>query len=118
MNKKVLFIGSLITVPLLVLLGWAFEIDEAGEIVLRHDPNVVESPLVGKAATMFALEDFQGTRVDLGDLRGRPIVLNFWASWCQPCFYEHPYLVAFSREYEGRIHFVGVVPPEDEAAKS
>jgi len=116
MNKKVLLIGSLITVPLIVLLGLAFEIDEEGEVVLRHDPNVVESPLVGKAATMFALEDFQGTRVDLADLSGRPIVLNFWASWCQPCVYEHPYLVAFSREYAGRVHFVGVVPPEDEAA--
>ena len=116
MNKKVLLIGSLITVPLIVLLGLAFEIDEEGDVVLRRDPNIIESPLVGKVATTFVLEDFEGKRVDLADLRDRPIVLNFWASWCQPCVYEHPYLVAFSREYAGRVHFVGVVPPEDEAA--
>ena len=103
MNKRVLIIGSLITIPLVVLLSLAFD----------HDPNIVESPLIGKAASSFALEDFDGNRIDFADLRGKPVVLNFWASWCVPCIYENPYLVTMSKEYAGRVHFVGIVPQED-----
>ena len=103
MNKRILIVGTLITIPILVLL----------KLGLDHDPNVIESPLIGLEATQFALADFEGQVVDLTDLRGKPIVLNFWASWCQPCVYEHPHLVRASREYAGRVHFVGVVPSED-----
>ena len=41
------------------------------------------------------------------------MVLNFWASWCQPCVIEHPYLLRAAKHYEGRVSFIGVVPSED-----
>ena len=103
MNKKTLLIGSLITVPLVVVFG----------LGLGNDPNIVESPLLGKPAATFVLDDFDGNVTALADLRGKPIVLNFWASFCQPCVYETPLLVAAAARYDGRVHFIGVVPPED-----
>ena len=40
-----------------------------------------------------------GTTIDLRGLRGRPVVINFWASWCDPCRREAPDLVAFARDH-------------------
>jgi cytochrome c biogenesis protein CcmG/thiol:disulfide interchange protein DsbE len=51
------------------------------------------------AVSVPALAD--GGRVDLADHRGTPVVLNFWASWCEPCMRETPALVAFSKERPG-----------------
>jgi len=44
----------------------------------------------------------------LGDLRGYPVVLNFWASWCSPCQREAALLAAAAKARRGRVVFVGV----------
>jgi cytochrome c biogenesis protein CcmG/thiol:disulfide interchange protein DsbE len=102
-NRKVLLIGTLIVVPLLVFLALSF----------GKDPRAIDSPLVGKPAPGFALHDLGGQTVSLAELRGRPVMINFWATWCQPCIVEHPVLQAAARRYEGRVHFIGVVYQDD-----
>ena len=44
----------------------------------------------------------------LGQLRGTPVVVNFWASWCPPCIEEAPMLRAAAEEHADRIQFLGV----------
>lgn len=52
--------------------------------------------------------DPAGYETLLSQLRGTPVVVNFWGSWCGPCVEEAPHLAALAREYEGRVQFLGV----------
>lgn len=52
----------------------------------------------------------------LGALRGHPVVVNVWASWCEPCRMEFPYLQRLSAKYGKRVAFVGVDTKDDNAA--
>jgi cytochrome c biogenesis protein CcmG/thiol:disulfide interchange protein DsbE len=64
---------------------------------------------IGKTAPNFELRriDAPGT-LELASLRGKAVVLNFWASWCFPCKQEAPTLAAASRRYAGRVVVLGV----------
>ncbi len=60
----------------------------------------VVAPLVGGRAPGFDALDTAGDRVRLSDLQGRIVVLNFWATWCEPCRAEMPLLQARARDLE------------------
>jgi peroxiredoxin len=47
---------------------------------------------VGSTAPDFILDNFLGEDIQLSDFRGSPVLINFWATWCQPCRIEMPYL--------------------------
>ncbi len=66
---------------------------------------------IGKAAPTFALDDGQRS-VDLAKLRGRVVVLNFWATWCAPCIEEMPSLELLQRELP-QVQVVAVASMED-----
>jgi len=64
---------------------------------------------LGQAAPPLALPDPEGRRLDLASLRGRVVLVNFWASWCAPCLEEIPELAEAWREHRGRcLEIVGV----------
>jgi cytochrome c biogenesis protein CcmG/thiol:disulfide interchange protein DsbE len=63
----------------------------------------------GHDAPDFVLTDLQGQTVKLSDLRGKAVVLNFWATWCPPCKQEIPWLVELQKRYGGQgLQIVGV----------
>jgi len=78
----------------------------------------VDTPLVGQAAPDIAGATLGGGSFDLAALRGRWVVVNFFASWCPPCQQEEPELVAFAYAHRspGDAALVGVV--FDDAASS
>lgn len=53
----------------------------------------------GKVAPAFTLTDLDGKKVSLSDFKGRPVLLNFWATWCGPCKVEMPWFEEFHKQY-------------------
>jgi cytochrome c biogenesis protein CcmG, thiol:disulfide interchange protein DsbE len=65
-------------------------------------------PAVGLTAPDFELATLDGGTVQLSDLRGTPVVLNFWATWCGPCRRELPSLQTAAESYAGRVVILGI----------
>jgi len=108
MNRKVLLLGLAAVLPLVgVLLA-----------NIKRDPNPVlqRSPLVGRAAPPFSLLPVGGgPPISLEGLRGKPVVVNFWATWCAPCLQEHDVLQQAARAHGAQVQFLGVVYDDEEA---
>lgn len=79
----------------------------------------IPAPRQGFLAPDFELQDGQGNAVRLSDLRGQPVLVNFWASWCPPCQAEMPAMQAVHERYaeEGFVILaVNVTAQDSEAA--
>ena len=91
--------AAAVAIPLLALLAFG----------LGRDPNAAASPLLNRPAPTFTLRTLDDGAISLAALRGRPVVLNFWASWCPSCKAEHAALRDAWRQYRPKIQFVGVL---------
>ena len=88
-SRLVFGIAVVFVVGLLLLLSWA--------VHQRGAP-----PLASGSAPEFDMTTFDGQRITLADLKGKPVVVNFWASWCIPCRDEAPGLQRAWEQYHDR----------------
>lgn len=95
------FVPPILAALLVAVLAYALLKPQGG------DPG---GPLVGKAAPNFNLKMLDGGTLSLASLKGRPVVVNFWASWCPPCRDEAPLLAQLSgQQSAGGLAVVGVL---------
>ncbi len=84
---------------------WVGRVPQGSAAAIRGLPA---APAVGHPAPDFTLTTVAGETFTLSALRGKPVVLNFWATWCPPCRAELPELQAASARYADQVIIVGV----------
>jgi cytochrome c biogenesis protein CcmG/thiol:disulfide interchange protein DsbE len=103
-TRKALWIAVAVAVPLALLIG----------VLATRQPaatRAVRSPLLGKPAPAIESTTVDGQQAGLTALKGKWVVVNFFATWCVPCRQEHPDLVSFSQAHaaSGDATVLGVV---------
>jgi peroxiredoxin len=72
-----------------------------------------EASMKGQLAPDFALQSLDGKTVHLSDFRGKAVLLNFWATWCQPCKIEMPWFADLQKQYAAEgLQVIGVAMDE------
>src|SRR3954466_6906020 len=97
MSRGVLGAGAIaVAAVLMVSLAWG----------LQH-AALTNPQLLGRAAPELAIRQLDGAQLGVAQLKGQPVVINFWASWCGPCVEEQPVLSSASATHP-KVAFVGV----------
>ena len=80
---------------------------------------MTSSPLVGKPAPAFTLEDLTGKKVSLANYKGKALLINFWATWCGPCKLETPWIVELREQYASQgFEVIGIDSEGDDLPAS
>jgi cytochrome c biogenesis protein CcmG/thiol:disulfide interchange protein DsbE len=81
----------------------------ASASIVRTTPLTgAPAPVVDSPAPDFSLRDLEGNPAALADMRGTAVILNFWATWCDPCREELPLLDRIARNYGGSLTVIAV----------
>lgn len=114
MRRAVVLGVMVVGIALLLWAGWhnlrerklAMQKARDNQVVLIPEKQGAQSedsglaPVMrGKQAPAFALTSLDGKKVSLADYKGRPVLVNFWATWCGPCKVEMPWFEEFRKQY-------------------
>lgn len=104
----------LLLLVLTALLGSGWIVYSREPVAAERFTSIIEAPIVGHLAPNFTLPAIDGSSftlsstIDRTGTAGKPVVLNFWATWCGPCRIEMPHMQAASEKYAGQAVIVGV----------
>ena len=94
----------ILVVAMVVSLMLVFAIN-----MVRHAPGKASVLQLNSQAPDFTLQTLDGKTIRLSDFRGKVVILNFWATWCEPCKVEMPWFVELQKQYgPAGLQFLGV----------
>ena len=99
-------LGGLATMPQETQTPTEVVTDNQTEVTETHPTDPQPTDPVDYSAPDFTMLDMDGNEVTLASFFGKPIILNFWASWCGPCKSEMPDIQKFYEEYGEKVHFL------------
>jgi thiol-disulfide isomerase/thioredoxin len=115
MRKRIisLLVGlGIITSPISLLP--AEEIHSSSEQDCPSCPSFGVLRIEKEKAPLFSLKDLDGNKVALKDLKGKPVILTFWATWCPPCKKELPTLAEFAKMTKDQLIILAIDIGEDQ----
>lgn len=102
--KRNIFVVVMVIVAVALIIYW-------GSYLSRRSPAgpPTSGPTVGSYAPDFELQSLDGRTVKLSALKGKAVVVNFWATWCAPCRHEMPWFEELHQQYKGQgLELIGI----------
>lgn len=100
-------LAALFTTLAVAIAACGGDAADGGTDTSSDAPTAATSPS-GPTVPDIEVDDFSGETTSLSDHVGRPLVVNFWASWCPPCIAEMPDLEAVHRSVADEVTFIGI----------
>jgi thiol-disulfide isomerase/thioredoxin len=108
-KRSVIFIVLIVVVITVLLFGGKYFSKGGKGVASAAFHGASDAPARGALAPDFTLKTLDGKDVQLSSLRGKAVLLNFWATWCEPCKIEMPWLVDLQKKYGPQgLQIVGV----------
>jgi cytochrome c biogenesis protein CcmG/thiol:disulfide interchange protein DsbE len=113
MKRTLLVVGTVIALVALVVVA-----DRATRRTASHSARASDGVDVAPMAPDFTLKDLNGNDVSLAQYRGKVVLINFWATWCDPCRVEIPWLIEMQDKYSSRGFAVLGIAMDEEGRKA
>jgi thiol-disulfide isomerase/thioredoxin len=97
--KRMVLVG----VTVLALIAGTYFADRATRVKAKSTTMKADIPApAAQLAPDFTLKDLDGKDVSLSQYKGQVVLVNFWATWCDPCYIEIPWLIEMQQKYAGK----------------
>jgi len=120
MNKIVKVILVITLVSGMLITGCSGKSNQEGPALGRItgcSTDSAQRPQIDKPAPDFQFQSPDGQHTSLSDLQGKPVLINFWATWCSPCIHEMPYLQQVYEEWSDKGLIVLAINIGESSAK-
>ena len=112
-RSRLLTVGLLL-IAIVLVMAWTRRATHPGASGAGKSAPQEQGGEIGKPAPDFALQDLNGQTVRLSDFKGKVVIVDFWATWCQPCVIMIPWFVEFHKRYGPQgLEIVGVAMDEE-----
>ncbi len=116
MKKTLIIVGTVVAL-IFVVRGFLIFLTYEADKTTRSQVQLASNPalsIAGRPEPDLSLKDLDGKPVSLADYKGKIVFLNFWATWCDPCRVEIPWLIDMQAKYASRgFTVVGVAMDEE-----